>query len=278
MYQFHSFVCKFINKYYKGTLRLCYNSFMKLTVGKLANIFKLSPEAIRFYEKNGLIKSERDSINNYRVFHNIDVQTLASIKRYRNMDFSIGEIKKVHTDIKTSELVSIYDHKIANYYKEHLEKQAIIDKMFANKNIITNIDIHLYNPLIITDVDFYVLPYLLDESVAMTDVINKAPLASPSTYIHNGETSLSFLVEETDIRFFKPHIDSFKLVHMDKCLKVVFRLINESFDYDKQLSLFEKYINQNNIKLKSQAITKLLLNHMHEGKYYHYGILFIEIE
>ena len=251
---------------------------MKITVGKLANIFKLNPETIRFYEKKGLINSERDEINNYRAFDSTSVQTISSIKRYRNMNFSLGEIQSIHSNIKTNDLAQLYEEKIEQQYNRLDEEQALLNNMIENKRFISNLDTYLYNPIIVYNKNFYFIPFDLEDNSSITYVVNKAPLSSSTSYNKDNGQTIGFMVEQKDIRFFNHIIDDFEYIHMDRCIKVVFNLINEKFDYNKQLEKINLFISKNNLKLKNISLTKHLLNHMYDNKAYHYGILYIEIE
>ena len=251
---------------------------MKITVGKLANIFKLNPETIRFYEKKGLIKSKRDLINNYRAFDSVSIQTISSIKRYRNMNFSLGEIDTIHSNIETNDLAKLYEEKIEQHHKKLDEEQALMNNMIENKKYISNLDIYLYNPIIVYNKSFYFIPFNLEDSSSITYIINKAPLSSSTSFIKDDNQFIGFMIEQKDIRFFQDMIDEFEQIHMKRCIKVVFNLVNEKYDYNKQLQKIKLFISKNNLKLKNRSLTKHLLNHMYNDKAYHYGILYIEIE
>ena len=65
---------------------------MKITA--LAQCFNLSTDAIRFYERSGLLKPERQP-NGYREFTEADQQDLKIILALKALDFSIKEISYV---------------------------------------------------------------------------------------------------------------------------------------------------------------------------------------
>ena len=46
---------------------------MKYTIGEVANFLHLSRDMIRYYEKRGVIVSERNESNNYRTYDNMAV-------------------------------------------------------------------------------------------------------------------------------------------------------------------------------------------------------------
>ena len=60
---------------------------MEISIGKLSEAFGLSDEALRFYEKKGLLHPERKA-SGYRVFQRSDIQLVANIRRLQNQNFS----------------------------------------------------------------------------------------------------------------------------------------------------------------------------------------------
>lgn len=63
------------------------------TIKEVADFYKINPNAIRFYEKKGLIKPLRQN-NGYRLYQEEDLFRLQSILLYRTMGFSIESIKE----------------------------------------------------------------------------------------------------------------------------------------------------------------------------------------
>lgn len=55
----------------------------------------ITRQNIRFYEKKGLIRPERNQENDYRQYSMEDIQRLKTIKMLRKLDFSVEDIKEV---------------------------------------------------------------------------------------------------------------------------------------------------------------------------------------
>jgi DNA-binding transcriptional MerR regulator len=68
------------------------------TITELAQVFNVTPRAIRFYEDQGLIAPERQGQN--RVYSRRDRARLAWILRAKNVGFSLAEIR---------EMIDLYD-------------------------------------------------------------------------------------------------------------------------------------------------------------------------
>ena len=67
-----------------------------LKISEFSKLSHLTVKALRFYEKEGLLKPAAvDEWNNYRFYETAQLETAAKIKAYRQLDLSIEEIKAV---------------------------------------------------------------------------------------------------------------------------------------------------------------------------------------
>lgn len=66
-----------------------------MKIGELAKKTGLSIDAIRFYEKSGLIKGAERNESGYRDFNNETVAALEFISHCRSLDIPLTEIKKL---------------------------------------------------------------------------------------------------------------------------------------------------------------------------------------
>ncbi|GAA0177845.1 MerR family transcriptional regulator [Clostridium sediminicola] len=67
----------------------------KYSINEVANVFNVTSNKIRFYEKKGLINPLRDSDNNYRYYTKDDLIRIQTILMYRALDFSVEDIKHI---------------------------------------------------------------------------------------------------------------------------------------------------------------------------------------
>lgn len=68
-------------------------------IGEVAKLFNISTEAIRFYEKEGLVHPEKGSKNGYRVFTLENIYELMDVIFYRKINLSIEEIRTISHNI-----------------------------------------------------------------------------------------------------------------------------------------------------------------------------------
>jgi len=65
----------------------------KLTVGKLAALADVSANAVRFYEREGLMQAPAKTESGYRVYGQEAVQRLRFIKQAQHCGFTLAEIQ-----------------------------------------------------------------------------------------------------------------------------------------------------------------------------------------
>ncbi len=63
------------------------------SIGEVSKICNISTKALRYYDKLGLITSERDNINNYRYYSKEAILAVPVIKYYKQMGFTLDEMR-----------------------------------------------------------------------------------------------------------------------------------------------------------------------------------------
>ena len=77
-----------------------------LKIGDFSKLSHLTIKALRFYEKEGLLKpASVDEWNNYRFYETSQLETAARIKSYRQLGLSIEEIKAVFAGMDVKEIL-----------------------------------------------------------------------------------------------------------------------------------------------------------------------------
>jgi len=62
-------------------------------IGRVAKRIGLTPDAIRFYERNALLPKPPRTEGGFRQYGECDVETLAFIRRVQGLGFTLGEIR-----------------------------------------------------------------------------------------------------------------------------------------------------------------------------------------
>jgi MerR family mercuric resistance operon transcriptional regulator len=80
---------------YYGVKQVRITNMRPLTIGTLAKAAGVHLETVRYYERIGLMPKPSRTASNYRDYGPEHVERLCFIRRAREIDFSIGEIKEL---------------------------------------------------------------------------------------------------------------------------------------------------------------------------------------
>lgn len=132
---------------------------MGLKIGQVAQLTGMSVEAIRFYEKEKLLSPERVENSSYRTYDVWDVFALNESMIYRNMEFSLKEIKAMMQTDTLEEL----DRRISDKYREiesRIEYQHMLSRYLASYHEkISSAKYNIGKYWIRKEEDQYYLPY-----------------------------------------------------------------------------------------------------------------------
>lgn len=96
---------------------------MKYTVHGLANLSGVSVRALHYYDEIGLLHPAEVARNGYRYYTQKEVLQLQQILFYRELDFSLEDIKKIITSATFDRLTAFKDQeKLLTLKKKRLEK------------------------------------------------------------------------------------------------------------------------------------------------------------
>ncbi|MEM7590075.1 MAG: pentapeptide repeat-containing protein [Cyanobacteria bacterium P01_A01_bin.83] len=151
-----------------------------LLIGKIAKQFGLSTQAIRYYEKLGLIESPRRSTKGYRLYSSSTVKRLQLIQYAQKLGLSLNQIKELLEFENLQDSTTALNKAIANHLQDlnHQLKQIQVTIKELNQRqqqlnqLITQENIEQYST-----VDSYLLHLLKDlESSLSSDrqIANKA--------------------------------------------------------------------------------------------------------
>lgn len=102
-----------------------------LKISEFSKLSHLTVKALRFYEKEGLLKpASVDEWSGYRFYETSQLETAARIKSYRQLDLSIEEIKTVFSGADVKEILR---EKMESLSKE---KQRIESRLSIIKSIL----------------------------------------------------------------------------------------------------------------------------------------------
>lgn len=100
-------------------------------IGFLTNLFDVSRDTIRLYEKKGLLSSQKEKDSGYRVFYRDDVFNMDYVKRLREMQFSLDDIGMIIRVENLSQTIERTDAKLAELNAQ-IENLCLIREQMIN--------------------------------------------------------------------------------------------------------------------------------------------------
>lgn len=85
-----------------------------LKIGDIANLAKVTARTVRYYEELGLLTPSKISSGGFRLYTENDLLRLMFIKRFKDLDFSLEEIRKLLEGI---DLTQSKEEKIKTIYQ-----------------------------------------------------------------------------------------------------------------------------------------------------------------
>jgi MerR family mercuric resistance operon transcriptional regulator len=101
---------------------------VKFSIGKVAKTFGFTKEALRHYERTGVLPSFRDE-NGYRYYETAQLQRMGIIKRMQNIGFPLKEISALLTDYSEERLFDELEKSIQKREMELRYQSTILKKL-----------------------------------------------------------------------------------------------------------------------------------------------------
>lgn len=259
----------------------------------MARAFDLSDEALRYYEKKGLVTPERNAQNGYRTFSRTDIQRIANIKRYQNQGFTLEEISAIYSGMAEGQLHGLYAEKLAAARKAITYQERILVRMDAAAAALENVPARLGKPERLQLEPIYVLEYdtiedmwsRLPSDEALQQMFTSLPLTSFTTLIRREALqqpsftiSKGVLAFESDMALLDLDGARFRRIDASDAVGVLFRLENGAFDVPGIIDLLRAYLCQQRLKATDDLFTVQLLSYLDGvGDAVHYARMMLPV-
>ncbi|MDO4837329.1 MAG: MerR family transcriptional regulator [Clostridia bacterium] len=90
---------------------------MKYRIGEMAEFFGLTKEAIRYYERKGIVNSTRDEQTGYRYYERDEITTLKQIRTYESLGFSLEDAQTMVVETTFPDMEERLEDKIRELKK-----------------------------------------------------------------------------------------------------------------------------------------------------------------
>jgi len=102
---------------------------MGYRIGEVAGFLDITPDTIRFYEKEGIIRPTKNPLNGYREYSFEDITRLSDVLFYRNVDFSIGDIRQIVNGVSSEHMLTMIREKEQEIKKSLAVYRKLLIKM-----------------------------------------------------------------------------------------------------------------------------------------------------
>lgn len=262
----------------------------KIKINLISRLMKMTPDAIRFYEKKKIISPERGTNGKYREYSMLDVKKLYDCKNLRNINFSIKEVENIMNSASKEENNQKYLDKRAELEKSIAEQQMMLEKINRAMQAESMYEQHKNAYQIREKLDqvFYCysknnhLNYELVNSPIYEQVMEYHNLFSCTALlditegIKDASFDFGFSIERK--RAIEKNIST---DNPAKCLKskhyIYTVILTESFIQLSDLSSLFKWATENNYKLDETILCKLINSYYDEGEEKRYYEIFCPI-
>ena len=112
----------------------------RYTIREVADLIGISTDAIRLYEKEGLVTPHRDPQNAYRYYEAYDIQRILGIYLHRQLNVSIPEIRNIYEVETLPEISDSFSEFITQTENEIQNLQIKLKKLRFMKQHIDNLN------------------------------------------------------------------------------------------------------------------------------------------
>ncbi|MGG7178380.1 MerR family transcriptional regulator [Clostridium paraputrificum] len=139
------------------------------TVGQVAKILGISRDTLKFYEEKNLINPKQDEENGYRQYTITDINEIATVNFYRDIDIEIKKIQEIQKSDGIDTIESILEEKQKNIEEEIEYKKLLLKRIEDIKEACKSIKESL-NKFTIKEMK----PVVVRNEINMKDSITKA--------------------------------------------------------------------------------------------------------
>ena len=266
---------------------------MRLSIGSLSKAFNLSDEAIRYYERKGLLSPKREAGKGYRQYDRVDIQRISNIKRMQALGFSLDQIWQAYQGLPEEKLTALYQNKLTTLENQLAYQTRVYEHLKKVTSLLQAKNAWLFKPRLVKREKAFVraFPSIPDMwEAARRDKVLKTsfhhqPLVSFSTFfeISDGQLQMPVLckgvaVFASDAAVLPFALDGFAEIDATTAVEMVFRLENGRFDLPRLMQPLASYLTEHRLEAVSPFFTHKLFDYRDEtGCVVHYARLIVPI-
>lgn len=174
----------------------------KYSTKQICQIFNITRETLRHYERIGLLNPYVNPANGYREYSYWDVSTLVDIIKYRSLGFTLSDTKDAIFEMDFPKIVSMLEEHTEYYAKLIHQYQLLLEKAKRDFPYLREAMEHIGEISETDIVDMFFIPYSTDPAneyfPSMQDAFEHSQFFSTALYIngHNHDMDCYGLITE----------------------------------------------------------------------------------
>lgn len=266
---------------------------MKISIGTLSKAFDLSDEALRYYEKRGLLHPQRVGGTGYRVFERADIQRIANVQRLAKQGFTLDEIHTVYSGVEEGELQTLYQHKVERERRKLLYQERVLAYMEKVQTMLQDASEQLLQPCRMELEPFYVLEYpsieemwkRLPKEPLLKRLFHQLPLTAYTTLVPRealeGEavpSTKGVILAQSDAEALDVDFDAFRRIDATWAVGCLIKLENGQLDLPALMKRIGEWMRAQGLHAVDDAFTQQLLSYMDvRGTAIHYSRMIVPL-
>ena len=269
---------------------------MRISISTMSKSFNLSDEALRFYERKGLLNPARLNDRGYRVFERTDIQRVGNIKRLKNQGFQLEEIRRIYDGISQPDMLELMAQKWREMDWQRQYHEMICARMSECMALVRRWERVGEAPTLVGQKPFFMRLYpsieALWEKVNDSETLKKLfchlPLSSFTTVIPLGALDDARLMAnpqkgvligaEAAALLAIDTTRDFRCIDASAAVSCVLALENGQFEMDEIVAPLKRFLAKKKLKPADDLFTHQIMNFTDEHKIHrHYTELVLPV-
>lgn len=102
---------------------------MRYKIGDVSRILGISADLLRYYEKKGVVRPQKDQNNDYRYYDTWDINFLIDCLWFKHFGFGIPQVAYMVTDCYHGDLISLLDEKSGQMEAEIRKQEQLLARL-----------------------------------------------------------------------------------------------------------------------------------------------------
>lgn len=270
---------------------------MRISISTMSKSFNLSDEALRFYERKGLLNPARLNDRGYRVFERMDIQRVGNIKRLKNQGFQLEEIRHIYDGISQPDMIELMAQKWRELDWQMHYNELICARMSECMSLVRRWERVGARPVMMREKPFFMRLYpsieALWEKVNDSETLKKLfchlPLSSFTTVIprqalHDARLMVNppkgvLIGAEAAALLAIDTTHDFRRIDASTAVSCVLELENGQFEMDEIVQPLLTFLAEKNLRPADDLFTHQIMNFTDENKVHrHYTELVLPVE